>query len=435
SWQPLAAALPDQCGDFLGVLLGGRRRELDVERHQGRTGSDEHRAARGMQPPWTEVRRELAGGDSVCERRRPATPQLGSGAAVGEDPVEEHGQLQLIAEQVGEHQRLGAGGATVDLAAVDDRRDIDRADARVDSRVLVDADLVRRRGGPGGDPWGEGPGRSRQREHAAVMVGIGVDVEQRGAERGADRVDGVTAAPLTDVGDRAQRTLPYGTSTWRPASSTARPSTGSEASSTTTSRWIGTETVPPIPALAPKATCTVPRIFSSSSTLPIRRARSLVPMPSSARLVPSSPCNWSRFRYSGPRPPSAATIRPPCTVNVAGCSDRPNRAREAATILPSPPAGAMKPSPQGRFPNAPAAVRSPSSDRPVRPPRSSRKSDPRGHVSRASSASPSSAATAWERDAIRSKSIAIARASMSSVTPGSVAPRAPASVARLRAAV
>ena len=43
----------------------------------------------------------------------------------------------------------------------------------------------------------------------------------------------------------------------------------SEASSTTTSRWMGTDTVPPIPALAPKATWTVPRIFSSSSTLPV----------------------------------------------------------------------------------------------------------------------------------------------------------------------
>ena len=56
------------------------------------------------------------------------------------------------------------------------------------------------------------------------------------------------------------------------------------ASSTTTSRWIGTDTVPPIPALAPNATWTVPRIFSSSSTLPVSRARSLVPTPSSARL-------------------------------------------------------------------------------------------------------------------------------------------------------
>src|SRR6478735_7779121 len=47
----------------------------------------------------------------------------------------------------------------------------------------------------------------------------------------------------------------------------------------------------------------------------------------------------------------------------------------------------------------------------------------------------SSAATALERAAIVSKSTAITRASISPVTPGIVAPRAPASVARLRAVV
>src|ERR1035437_5172160 len=305
-----------------------------------------------MQPPRTEIRRELAGGDPLGQGRRAAAAQLCPRAAVGEDAVQEHGQLQLIAEQVGERQRLGARGPPVGGAAVDDRRHVDRADAWVDPRVLVDPNLVQRHGGAVGDPSRQRSGRPGKREHAAVVVRVGVDVEQWGAERSSDRVDGVTAAPLGDVGDRQQGAghcpSSWSFSTYRPASSTVRPSTCSEASSTTTSRWIGTETVPPIPALAPKATCTVPRIFSSSSTLPIRRARSLVPMPSSARLVPSSPCTWSRFRYSGPRPPSAATIRPPCTVNVAGCSDRPNGAREAATILPSPPAGALKPSPQGR---------------------------------------------------------------------------------------
>ena len=61
------------------------------------------------------------------------------------------------------------------------------------------------------------------------------------------------------------------------------------------------------------------------------------------------------------------------------------------------------------------------------------KSLPRGQVTRASSASPSSSATRRERSVISGKSHAISRASMSSVTPGSVAPRAPASLAALRA--
>ena len=66
----------------------------------------------------------------------------------------------------------------------------------------------------------------------------------------------------------------------------------------------------------------------------------------------------------GPRPPSAATIRPSSTVSVAGSSPIPNGARLAGTTVPSPNAGAMKPSPHGRFPNAPLAPSSPSSGDP-----------------------------------------------------------------------
>ena len=202
----------------------------------------------------------------------------------------------------------------------------------------------------------------------------------------------------------------------------------------TTSRWIGTDTVPPIPALAPNAMCTVPRIFSSSSTLPVSSARSLVPTPSSARLVPASPWARRRSRYSGPSPPSAAVIRPADTVNVAG-SLSPSGARLVATSCPSPLSGAMNPSPQGRLPKAPRRVRSPSSAMPSRPWSSSVRSVPRGQETTARSDCVSSSATARERWAILAKSTAITRASMSSVTPGIVAPRAPPSLARLRAVV
>ena len=95
----------------------------------------------------------------------------------------------------------------------------------------------------------------------------------------------------------------------------------------------------------------------------------------------------------------------------------------------------MNPSPHGRLPNAPLAVSRPSSGSPVRPLRSMRKSDPRGQVKRASSASVSSWATAWLRRPRVSRSAVIRRASRSAVTPGSVAPRAPFSLAALRARV
>ena len=76
--------------------------------------------------------------------------------------------------------------------------------------------------------------------------------------------------------------------------------------------------IPPIPALAPNAMCTLPRIFSSSSTLPVSVAFSLVPMPSSARFVPDAPCASSLSRNFGPSPFTAAVMWPFSTVRVAG---------------------------------------------------------------------------------------------------------------------
>ena len=210
------------------------------------------------------------------------------------------------------------------------------------------------------------------------------------------------------------------------------PSTSSVASSTSTSRWTGTETVPPMPALAPNATWTVPSIFSSSRISPVSVARSFVPTPSSARFRPSAPAPSSS---AANRSLVASASRPPATVSVTGSSTRPTVASDRVTIVPSPASGETKPSPQGRFPNAPGARRSPSSAIPSRPVRSARKSVPRGHVTCAAPAPVRSAATARLRRPIRSKSAAISRASMSSVTPGSVAPRAPRSLAALRARV
>ncbi len=100
-----------------------------------------------------------------------------------------------------------------------------------------------------------------------------------------------------------------------------------------------------------------------------------------------------------------------------------------------PSTGAMNPSPQGRFPKAPGWASSPASGMPVRPSRPILRSEPLGHVIRAPDPAVSSSAIA--RPFLRSASMSalIIRASMSSVTPGSVATRTPASVAALRAAV
>jgi hypothetical protein len=64
-----------------------------------------------------------------------------------------------------------------------------------------------------------------------------------------------------------------------------------------------------------------------------------------------------------------------------------------------------------------------------------RKSEPRGQVKCASPAAVSSSASARPRRCSSPMSAVISRASRSAVTPGSVAPRAPLSVAALRARV
>ena len=77
----------------------------------------------------------------------PASPpraQLRAGAAAGQLAVQEHRQLELRGQPVGEHQRLGAGGTAIGVVEVDDRRDVDRAHARVDALVADDVDLLDR---------------------------------------------------------------------------------------------------------------------------------------------------------------------------------------------------------------------------------------------------------------------------------------------------
>src|SRR6185312_15536844 len=270
--------------------------------------------------------------------------------------------------QVAGDERLRAGGAAIGVAQVNDRCDVERADVRVDAVVAAQVDPLDRdaRGGEQRGREGPGPAHPREREDAAVVVGIAVgceqaDVARAGArQRAPERVDRLLVAPLGEVGDREQHAPAArggGHSTQRPASSTRVPPTSSVGSTTTTSRWTGTETVPPMPALAPNATWTVPRIFSSSSTSPVRIAASFVPTPSSATFVPRRPCAWRRWRNSGPSGPFAAVRWPSATVSRTGSGEIPSDASDVAASVPLADSGAMKPSPAGRFPNAlPAAI-------------------------------------------------------------------------------
>ena len=108
----------------------GGRRELEVEGHQRRARGDERGAARSgaarRGPKSGGARRAIRG-----QLGEAAAAQLGARAAAGERAVEEHGQPELVAQAVGDHERLGARGAAPAVVEEDDRRDVERADVRM----------------------------------------------------------------------------------------------------------------------------------------------------------------------------------------------------------------------------------------------------------------------------------------------------------------
>ena len=65
-------------------------------------------------------------------RASPADPAASAAArgvaTAGKLAVEEHGHFELLADPVGEDERLGAGGAAGGLVEIDDGRHVERAD-------------------------------------------------------------------------------------------------------------------------------------------------------------------------------------------------------------------------------------------------------------------------------------------------------------------
>jgi hypothetical protein len=252
--QALAASLADRGGDRPGVLDGRGRCELQVEGDQRRAGGHERGAGARVHARRPEVRgeRPLWVGHAPREPGDPAAAQLRPGAAregvlAGELPVQEHRHVELLGEAVGEHERERARDTPVGRVGVHDRGDVQRADVRVLTGVLggavgavdtavgaghhVDAlDCHARAAQERVGKRGRGPG---EREHRAMVVGVGVDVQQAdgarapgqscharlarrharlarrpiglAGERRADRRDGVRVAPLRDVRDGQKR--------------------------------------------------------------------------------------------------------------------------------------------------------------------------------------------------------------------------------------
>ena len=203
--EPFGTALADPRRDRARVLERRRRRQLDVEGDERRSGRNQHGAGGRMEPARPEVRAELVAGDPARQRRRAAEAELGAGPSLRELAVQEHGKLELVAEQVAEDKRLCARGTAISGVEVHDRRDVVRTHAWMNPFVVVDVDAADHLGGAVRDRLRQLHGLTCEREHAAMVVGVGVNVEKAGVKRQRDRVDRGRVAALRHVRDREQR--------------------------------------------------------------------------------------------------------------------------------------------------------------------------------------------------------------------------------------
>ena len=158
-----------------------------------------------------EVRHELTGAHPLAERGDPAAAQLGTRASRREQAIEEHRQAELVREAVGDDERLGAGGAAARVVQEDDRRDVERADVRVQAVVTCEVDPGDRLAGAGEQGVADARRRPGEREDRAVMVRVGVrrvgqQPDPRRAREGrADRSERRRVASLRHVRDGEQR--------------------------------------------------------------------------------------------------------------------------------------------------------------------------------------------------------------------------------------
>ena len=205
--QALGAALADERRDRPRVGQRGRRRQLQVEGDQRRARGDEHRAGGRVRSRRAEVGRELAVGDPAAQLGKAAAAQERPGPAAGEQPVQEDRQPDLLAQPLGDRQRLGARDAAPGLVEEDDGRDVQRAHVRVDAALGAEVDPRHRGARALDERIGQDARRRGERVDRAMVVAVGVRVEQprpAAQVRGADGGDRCEVTTLGDVGDGEQ---------------------------------------------------------------------------------------------------------------------------------------------------------------------------------------------------------------------------------------
>ena len=119
----------------------------------------------------------------------------------GQLSIQKDGQAQLPGQAVADRQRLVVGEVPVLPVQIDDGDDVQCSDAGMGAIVAAHVDPLQ--GDPGRREHGVGQllRTPHQREHAPVVVGVGVHIEERGTRRGCDRAESREVASLRHVDD------------------------------------------------------------------------------------------------------------------------------------------------------------------------------------------------------------------------------------------
>ena len=165
-------------------------------------GSDEDGARTRVDPARPVVGRELSRLDASPELVEPTAPEERRPPARADLAVEEDREAELGADA--RRENASGVGCSVDRIGCewDDRHDVGRADARMDARVLTQVDELDRRCDAGEEGLEEVVGPRGEGVDGAVVIGIGVRVEQRSTagEGVPDRGNDLQASPFRDVG-------------------------------------------------------------------------------------------------------------------------------------------------------------------------------------------------------------------------------------------
>jgi putative phosphoesterase len=173
-----AVALADEPCD-LTCDLHGARAEVDVEGDERSADADEHSARGGMEPRRAEVGGKLARVDSALKLLGASAAEEGGLPAVpGQPPVEEHGQLELCADPLGEGESRGPCAWLVLVLDRHEGDDVGRSDPRVGALVAAQVDPLGGATDPGEQRLDELLPAPNEREDGAVVVPVGVHVEK-----------------------------------------------------------------------------------------------------------------------------------------------------------------------------------------------------------------------------------------------------------------